>query len=100
MRLREVPGPVFDSPPLELRRWEWSGKAPRPAGERLGAEVYATREEWIAARRRWEARRGQTVAEWRAEATRQARAERGFDGWVEMLAYRPDPDYPEDPDEW
>lgn len=96
MRLREAPGPVFDPPPLELRRWTWCGTDPRPPG-RLGAEAYRSRAAWLRARRRWESRRGQALGEWFAEARAEARAERGFDGWLEMRAYRPDPD--KDPDE-
>jgi hypothetical protein len=96
VKLREVPRPEFDPPPLQLRRWHWSGERPRPAGEAVGAEVYRSRQEWVAARQRWEHQRGQLVGEWYAAAVREAKAERGFDGWAEMLAYRPEPD--EDPD--
>jgi hypothetical protein len=39
---------------------------------------------------------GQPVGDWYAEASRLARDERGFDWWAEMLAYRPDPDEPDD----
>ena len=91
MRLREAPGPVFDPPPLELRRW------------RTGAGVYATREAWLAARRAWERRHGQTIVEWWAGVEREARAEVRF---LEMFTYKPDrdEDAPEgwdpDRDEW
>lgn len=100
MRLRQVPRPVFDPPPLPLRRWCWSGPRPQPPGESTGAGVYGSRADWLAARRVWEHEHGQTVGSWYAEASRLAREERGFGGWAEMLAYRPDPDEEEDPDAW
>ena len=98
MKVREEPAPVFDPPPLPLRRWyrrvTGSGK---PAGEPVGAEVHRSREEWLAARRRWERQHGQTIAEWWAGAEREARAELRM---LEMLPYKPDPDEEPDPDAW
>jgi hypothetical protein len=100
VKLREKPGPVFDPPPLRLRRWTWSGTAAQPAGEATGAQVYGSRPEWVAARRVWEAARGQSIAGWYADVSARARAERGFDGWAEMREFRPDPDQEDDPGAW
>lgn len=68
----------------------------------VGSEAYATREQWVQARRKWEARRGQSLREWYYAASAEARAERGFDGWAAMIANRADPDEdpPCDPCDW
>lgn len=94
-----MPRPAFDPPPPELLRWFCHGRRADP-GWRPGAAVYASRAEWVAARRSWEREHGQAVGDWYAEASRLAREERGFDGWAELLAYRPDPDDEADPDAW
>jgi hypothetical protein len=49
-------------PPLALRLWDDPSWAQR--GKGLGCEVYATRAEWVAARRAWEAAHGMALPEW------------------------------------
>ena len=54
--------PELPTPPLALRLWDdpswWQ------LGKGLGSEVYADRQEWIAARREWETRHRITIAGW------------------------------------
>lgn len=97
MRVRGVPGPVFDPPPPELLRW--TRRPSTPPDGRAGAEAYASREKWVTARRAWARKHGQTIAEWWAATEREARAELWLIG---MLRYKPDPDEGpgNDPDIW
>jgi hypothetical protein len=48
-------------PGLELRQF---GQDPWDRGKGMGLDVFATRGEWVAARRAWEAEQGLTIAEW------------------------------------
>ena len=90
MKLRETPEPVFDPPPLHLRRWD----GPRvPPGERTGRQAFASRDEWVAARHAWRSGQGQAIGEWWAAELARARAECSVLG---VLAYALSPDVEHD----
>jgi len=86
--LMEVPGP-------ELRRF---GQDPYDRDNGLGIDVFATRGEWVAARRVWEAAHGLTIADWYA-----ALCEDALDRCCPVLAdfYAvTGPYFTEDEDDW
>lgn len=90
MKPREVPEPPpVLPPPLELRRWDIAPQRIGP-GERPGCEVFASREEWIAARAAWRSSAGDDLAQWWATVAAEARAEARV---LEVLALKPEPDH-------
>ena len=90
-----MPRPAFDPPPPELRQF---GRLLPGLG--LGVDVFASRGEWIRARRAWEITRGQAMSDWLAAAVAEARAERGFDGWAAMGEFRIEADADDGADRW
>ena len=61
MKRRErLPEQLMETPPEHLRQFgdSWDD------GKGLGGDVFGSREEWITARREWEAEHGITLDEW------------------------------------
>lgn len=99
MRPRTVVVEVPPAPPDELLRWHRriGGAYPRP--ETAGELVYASRAQWLTARRAWERAHGRTVRDWYEETSERALAEGGFDEWARVMFWSlPEPD--DDPWAW
>jgi asparagine synthetase A len=100
VRIRERPAAAaaLPVPPLSLRKWQ---RQPLTGEEgEHGEDVYASREEWRAARAAWAAEHGLTVMQWWEQvADAAAGRARTLDDLNAPYAFLPDDDE-DDPRDW